>query len=151
MPVKIDNLEEMSEEEFNSLRRERTRRALDPGMEELLTRLAAGQTVRVPIGPDQTARGLRVSIGRLAAQRGMRVEAVEGEGFLGVRRIEEPESRSSRKPSAGDGRRRGRRRRTDQAGAEAEGVSPVPVSVPRISTTGDDPRVDSLPEGPEVR
>ena len=75
-------------------------------MEELLARLAAGEAVRVPRAPNQSVRGLRVAIGRRASQRGMRVESVEGEGFLGVRRLPDPAGRSPRQNASGNGRRR---------------------------------------------
>ncbi len=85
MPVRIERLEEMSEEEFDRLRRSRSGRAADPMMEEMLDRLEAGERVRVPVAAEQSARGLRVAVGRKASQRGMKVEAVEGDGFVGFR------------------------------------------------------------------
>ena len=42
MPVRIENLEEMSEEEFERLRRARSGRAVDPTVEELLVDVREG-------------------------------------------------------------------------------------------------------------
>ena len=38
----------------------------------------------------QSARGLRVAISRAATSRGMTVETAEGDGFVAVRKVEEP-------------------------------------------------------------
>jgi hypothetical protein len=53
--------------------------------------------------------GLRTAISRAAASRGLSVETVEGEGFVAVRKADEPRSRKGKQPSSGSGqRRRGR-------------------------------------------
>ena len=56
MPVRIERLEEMSEEEFDRVRRARSGRAADPVMEELLDRLEAGERVRVPVAAKHRPR-----------------------------------------------------------------------------------------------
>ena len=125
MPVRIERLEEMSEEEFDRLRRARSGRAGDPGMEELLDRLEAGERVRVPVAAEQSARGLRVAVGRRASQRGMRVEAVEGEGFVGFRRADAPTPRQDKRQPAAEGpRKRGRPKRHSEAQASNDYAEP---------------------------
>ncbi len=116
MPVRIDRLEEMSEEEFDRLRRARPGRVTDPIMEELLDRLEAGERVRVPVAAEQSVRGLRVAVGWRASQRGMKVEAVEGDGFVGFRRADAPAlQQGKRQPVAEGQRKRGRpKRQADQ-------------------------------------
>ena len=121
MPVRIDTIEGMSEEEFNQLQRAKTGRTLDPAMEELLNRLEAGEIVRVSVAPDQSVRGLRVAISRRASQRGMSIESVEGEGFLAVRRSLDAISRPSRQSQSGNGRRRGRKPRLESRETTGDG------------------------------
>lgn len=109
MPVKIDSFEPLSDEEFERLRQQKKGRRTDPGMVDLLNSVAAGETVRVPLSEGQSARGLRIAIAKAASSRGLTVETVEGEGFVGVKRADEPRQRRPRQPAAGDGqRRRGR-------------------------------------------
>ena len=124
MPVRIERLEEMSEEEFDRLRRVRSGRGADPAMEELLDRLEAGEAVRVPVGPEQTVRGLRVAVGRRAGQRGMKVEAVEGEGFVGFRRADGPAAQGKGQGAAEAPRKRGRPRRRAEAATAGNGGEP---------------------------
>ena len=102
----------MSEEEFERLRRARSGRAVDPPVEKLLDRIEAGEIVRVPVAPDQSVRGLRVSVGRRASQRGMKVDAVEGDGFVGFRRAEAPVPKQGKRQPPEEGpRKRGRPKR----------------------------------------
>ncbi|HEX5963514.1 MAG TPA: hypothetical protein VFY42_07295, partial [Gemmatimonadales bacterium] len=55
------------------------------------------------------ARGLRTAISRAASSRGMTVETVEGDGFVAVRKTDEPRTRKGKPAPAHDGpRRRGR-------------------------------------------
>jgi hypothetical protein len=107
MPVKITSIAPMTDEEFEALRRKKGK-ATNPAMDELLTEVAAGRAVRVPLEAGQGARGLRTAISRAASSRGLKVETLEGEGFVAVRKAEE--ARAGRGRSAtGDGlRRRGR-------------------------------------------
>jgi hypothetical protein len=65
--------------------------------------------VRVPLVEGQSARGLRTAISRTAESRGLTVETVEGEGFVAVRKVEEPRPRKGKQAPSTDGpRRRGR-------------------------------------------
>jgi hypothetical protein len=68
----------------------------------------------------QSARGLRTAISRAATSRGLTVETVEGDGFVAVRKSDEPRSRKGKQAPATDGqRRRGRPpKRRDQDAAE---------------------------------
>jgi hypothetical protein len=125
VPVRIGQVEEMSAEEFAGLRRAQRARAANPQMEELLDRVEAGQPLRVPLEQGQSARGLRVAIARAASRRGLKVETVEGEGFVAVRRAEQPSREQPRRQPAADGRRqRGRpRRRGDETAPDMTGLS----------------------------
>src|SRR3712207_4109923 len=84
MPVQIDTFEPFSEDEFNHLRQQKARKS-NPMMDELLSEVASGTPVRVPLVEGQSARGLRVAISRAATTRGLSVETVEGDGFVAVR------------------------------------------------------------------
>jgi hypothetical protein len=108
MPVKIGTFGPLSEDEFTALHQQKARKT-DPAMAALLAEIATGQPVRVPLVEGQSARGLRTAISRAATSRGMTVETVEGDGFVAVRKSEEPRTRKGKSAPAGEGhRRRGR-------------------------------------------
>jgi hypothetical protein len=108
MPVKIELFEPLSEEEFATLRQQKARKT-DPAMVALLAEVDAGQPVRVPLVEGQSPRGLRTAISRAATSRGLAVETVEGDGFVAVRKVDEPRARKGKTASTQDGqRRRGR-------------------------------------------
>jgi hypothetical protein len=109
MPVKIGTFEPLSEDEFHALRQQRARKT-DPAMAALLAQIATGLPVRVPLVEGQSARGLRNAISRAASSRGMSGETVEGDGFVAVRKADEPRARKPAQQSAGPGKRRGRPR-----------------------------------------
>jgi hypothetical protein len=119
MPVKIGTFGPLSEAEFTELRQQKARKT-DPAMTALLAEIAIGQPVRVPLVEGQSARGLRTAISRAATSRGMSVETVEGDGFVAVKKTDEPRSRKGKQASAQDGqRRRGRPpKRREQDAAE---------------------------------
>jgi hypothetical protein len=119
MPVKIESFEPFSEEEFAALQQQKARKT-DPAMLALLAEIATGQPVRVPLVEGQSARGLRAAISRAATSRGLTVETFEGEGFVAVRKAEEPRTRKGKQASSQDGqRRRGRPpKRREQDAAE---------------------------------
>jgi hypothetical protein len=117
MPVKIGSFEVFPDEEFTALRQQK-RGTSDPGMIDLLNELEAGTPVRVPLGEGQSARGLRVAISRAATNRGMSVETLEGDGFVAVRKVDQPRGRKATQGSADGTKRRGRppkRQTEDQA------------------------------------
>ncbi len=108
MPVKIGTFGPLSEAEFTELRQQKARKT-DPAMAALLAEIATGQPVRVPLVEGQSARGLRTAISRAATSRGLTVETVEGDGFVAVRKVDEPRTRKGRQAHQTDGqRRRGR-------------------------------------------
>jgi hypothetical protein len=107
MPVKIGSFELFSDEEFRALRQQKTRKT-DPAMAALLAEVATGQPVRVPLVEGQTAGGLRTPISRAATNRGMTVETVEGEGFVAVKKTDEPRTRTGKQTPLEGERRRGR-------------------------------------------
>jgi hypothetical protein len=107
MPVKIESFEPLSDEEFTALRQQKARKT-DPAMAALLAEVETGQPVRVPLVYGQSARGLRTAISRAATSRGLSVETVEGEGFVAVKKSDEPRSRKGKSSSSDGQRRRGR-------------------------------------------
>ncbi len=120
MPVTIGPIEDMTEEEFARLQRDKRARTANPMMEELLDRVESGRPQRVPLGEDQSARGLRVSIARAAGRRGLSVETVEGNGFVAVRRADRPSPAKPKRQPAADGRRRRGRTHEPAAGTEPD-------------------------------
>ena len=124
MPVRIGQIEEMSEEEFARLRRAKRVRDANPQLVGLLDRVASGQPLRVPLEQGQSARGLRVAIARGATRRGLKVETVEGEGFVADRLGDQPPPETPRRRPAAERRRRGTSRRPgDGTGPDAHGSS----------------------------
>ena len=117
MPVKIGSFEAFSEDEFNALRQQK-RGTANPAMVELLNEVEAGRPIRVPLVEGQSARGLRVAISRAATSRGLDVETLEGDGFVAVRKVDQPRTRKATQAAPGQGKRRGRppkRQEQDQA------------------------------------
>jgi hypothetical protein len=119
MPVKIGTFGPLSEAEFTELRQQKARKT-DPAMVALLAEVESGRPVRVPLVEGQSARGLRTAISRAATSRGLSVETVEGDGFVAVRKIDEPRTRKGKQAASTDGqRRRGRPpKRREQDAAE---------------------------------
>src|SRR4051812_26215082 len=108
MPVRIESFSPLSEDEFNALRQQKARRT-DPAMLALLVEGEAGRPVRVPLVEGQDARGLRTAISRAAGSRGLSVETIEGDGFVAVRKTNEPRTGKGKQASSPEGqRRRGR-------------------------------------------
>ena len=133
MPVKIGSFEPLSDEEFHALRQQKARKT-DPAMVALLAEVESGRPVRVPLVEGQSARGLRTAISRAATSRGLTVETVEGEGFVAVRKVDEPRARKQKQQSAESGKRRGRPRKRQGhsldevlAAADNERIVPEPV------------------------
>ena len=119
MPIKIGSFEPFSEEEFTKLRQEKARKT-DPAMVALLNEVEAGGPVRVPLVDGQSVRGLRTAISRAATSRGLTVETVEGDGFVAVKKTDEPRSRKGEPGASTEGRRRRGRppKRQEQDAAE---------------------------------
>jgi hypothetical protein len=135
MPVKIGTFGPLSEAEFTELRQQKARKT-DPAMAALLAEVATGQPIRVPLVEGQSARGLRTAISRAATSRGMTVETFEGDGFVAVRKTDEPRTRKGKQmqQNAEPGKRRGRpRKRQDHsldeilAAADNERIVPEPA------------------------
>ena len=128
MPVKIGTFGPLSEAEFTELRQQKARKT-DPAMAALLAEVATGQAVRVPLVEGQSGRGLRTAISRAATSRGMTVETVEGDGFVAVRKAEEPRAkRGKQAPSPEGPRRRGRPpKRQEQDAAEIASLRDLAV------------------------
>src|SRR3954464_4076665 len=121
MPVKIDTFEPFSDEELDRLRQQKTR-TTDPAMVALLREVEAGQPVRVPLVQGQSARGLRTAISRAAGSRGINVETVAGDGFVAVKKLDQPRPRKTRSAPAMDGQRRRGRPPKRQEDAEIDSM-----------------------------
>jgi len=122
MPVKIESFSPLSEEEFTALRQQKARKT-DPAMVALLAEVEAGRPVRVPLVEGQSARGLRTAISRAATSRGLTVETVEGDGFVAVRKADEPRTRKGKSSSTQVGQRRRGRPPKRQGQDAAEGAA----------------------------
>ena len=114
MPVKIGTFGPLSEAEFTELRQQKARKT-DPAMAALLAEIATGQPVRVPLVEGQSARGLRTAISRAATSRGLTVETVEGDGFVAVRKAEEPRAGRGRRRQSTKGSDDGAGHRSDRS------------------------------------
>ena len=105
MPVKIGSFEVFPDEEFDALRQQK-RGTSNPAMVDLLNEVEAGRPMRIPLVEGQSARGLRVAISRAATSRGLNVETVDGDGFVAVRRVDQPRCGKATPPGCGPGKRR---------------------------------------------
>ncbi len=141
MPVKIGTFGPLSEAEFTELRQQKARKT-DPAMAALLAEIATGQPVRVPLVEGQSARGLRTAISRAATSRGLTVETVEGDGFVAVRKADEPRTRKGKQASSQDGqRRRGRPpKRREQDAAEIASLRDLAAGESCLTSTGNNLR-----------
>ena len=133
MPVRIGSFDVFSDEEFDALRQQR-KGTSDPRMGELLSEVEAGRPMRVPLVEGQSARGLRVAISRAATSRGLSVETLEGDGFVAVRKVDQPRGRKGTQASSDGTKRRGRPpKRQDPSleevlqAADNERIVPEPV------------------------
>jgi len=118
MPVKIGSFEPLSDDEFHALRQQKACKT-DPVMAALLAEIATGHPVKVPLVDGQSARSLRTATSRAAGSRGLSVETLEGDGFVAVRKVDEPRFRKGRQGSSEPGKRRGRPpKRQEQDAAE---------------------------------
>ena len=118
MPVKISGFQPASTERLEELRRAKGRRAGDPVMQELLDAVEASQPQDVPLSTEQNARGVRIAIARAAGKHGLLVETFEwcdqdGTPYVTVAKREEPSARRQASQPAGNGRRRGRPRKSE--------------------------------------
>jgi hypothetical protein len=69
MPVRVDNYQELSEEELERRPEPEPQIKAEPVWEEHLDKLARGITQRIPV-ESQNVRGLRLALGRRASKRG---------------------------------------------------------------------------------
>src|SRR5215211_8840930 len=106
VPIQINEFHEMTPEEFERLPEPKPPVKEDPVWMSLLDRVENGGIVRIPAG-ETAVRGLRLAMGRRAAKRGFKVTLRYGEGFLAVRRSDEPVQEKQSAPPA-NGRRRKR-------------------------------------------
>jgi hypothetical protein len=105
MPVKSGTFGPLSSAEFAELRQQKVRKA-NPALAALLDEIAAGRPVRVPLMDGQSARGLRVAISLTATSWGLSVETLEGDGFVAMRKVDEPSTRQGKQFSSPEGQRR---------------------------------------------
>ncbi len=123
MPVQIDSYEEMEPGEFDTLENPKPQARIDPLWEEILSKLADGREIRLPVPDEGSLRGLRLAVGRRAVGRGFRVETRtqtrDGKTYLAVRKTDEPSAPKAPRVDAeapeGTTRRRGRPRKAAEA------------------------------------
>ncbi len=128
MPVKVGSFKPTSMERVAELRRAKTRRSGDPGMAELMDALESGEPQEVPVGSEQTPKGMRIAIARAANRRGLAIEMFEDSNEQGapvvvVVKSEPAASLQKTGPAtaSGNGRRRGRpKRQTDDQPTDNE-------------------------------
>lgn len=121
MPIRIDQFEKVDHSVFEEYPKPTPPgKQVDPVWEELLTRLAQGGVVRLPVRDEAELRGLRLALGRRAVGRGFRVETRNDGKTLVARRREEPTQPAEQEaaPVAAAPRRRGRPRKQPLPDAE---------------------------------
>ena len=110
MPIQINRFEEMTPEEFEQLPEPNSQPKVDPVWESLLDRLEGGGIVRIPVVENEV-RGLRLAVWRRATKRGFKVTLRYGDGFLAVRRSDQPiQEREPEPPTKG----RRQKRKTEE-------------------------------------
>ncbi len=72
----------------------------DVAWDQLLQALASGKAIKVPVRPDEDKRSLKLSLGRRAANRGIKLDVREGDGYLLVRK-QKASRRTKRAADAG--------------------------------------------------
>ena len=80
---------EVSQEEFEQ-HPSTKRSAKDVAWDQLLQALASGKAIKLPISPDEDKRSLKLSLGRRAANRGIKLDVREGQDYLLVRKQKAP-------------------------------------------------------------
>ena len=121
MPVKITRFQPVSMERLMELRRNKGRRAGDPGMEELLDAIESGEPQELPVEEGQNPRGMRIAIARAAGKRGLSIESYDSQDAQGNPTVivvkgddaSKRQKAGQAQPSRND-RRRGRPKREDQ-------------------------------------
>lgn len=128
VPIRWDELDvgDTTDEAFNALPARGAGRRIDPRQAAILDDVAAGKvrTIRVP--DERDLRGIRVSLGRLATQRGFKLDYRVDGSTLYVRRSDEPVRGHlpGRTQSEGASKRRGRPRMAIQeTESDADGRS----------------------------
>src|SRR5690349_12195275 len=113
MPIKIDQFEEVDPTVFDQYPAKKAPGQSDPAWNDLLTRLDQGKVVRLPYTDESQLRGLRLAVGRRAAGRGFKVETRHDGKSIVIRRRDAAPTAGTSSASAGDGAKRGRRRKHD--------------------------------------
>jgi hypothetical protein len=113
MPANWDDLEvrDATEEQFASLPGKHSGRAMNPQLVAILDAVEAGGIKEIRVPDESNIRGLRVALGRGAAQRGFKLEWRSDGPLLYVRKSDEPlKPRGAQQhATAGNGqKRRGR-------------------------------------------
>lgn len=117
---------EATDEAFDALPARGTGRRVDSRQAEILDDVAAGKVRTIRAADERDLRGVRVSLGRVATQRGVKLDDRVDGPTLYVRKSDEPlRGRTSEQPrSEGTSRRRSRRRPpVAETGTDADGLS----------------------------
>ncbi len=155
VPVTIRSFEPLTVEESQTLRHQKAGKG-NPAMVALVDEVARGQPIRILFVEDQGARGLRTAISRAATTRGLKVETLEGHGFVAVMKVDEPRRRQALSGPAQRRRRPPRKHREQDAEeiallqvwrqARARFCYP-PARVKRLPCTLGEPAVTALVTG----
>ena len=124
MPVRISAIEDITPEELAALQNASRKRAVDPQMEELLSQVEAGIPKKVPLAEGQSGKGLRIAIARKAGERGINVATAEGDGYIAIWKVEQPQrQKGPRQTTQPEGqRKRGRPRKQQSEPISADGT-----------------------------
>jgi hypothetical protein len=92
MPVTWDDLEirDASAEQFDALPGRQTGKRMSPQLVAILDAVEAGGIKEIRVPDESHSRGLRVALGRGAAQRGFKLDWRSDGSLLYVRRSDEP-------------------------------------------------------------
>ena len=130
MPTNWDNLaiQDATEEQFNAILPKQAGKGMNPQLVAVLDAVEAGGIKEIRVPDASQLRGLRVALGRGAAQRGFKLEYRSDGPRLYVRKSDEPlkPQVARHEASAGNGRKtRGRPRKqaADNASLLTEGMS----------------------------
>jgi len=130
MPIPWDELEvkDATAEQFESIPTRQSGKGPDPRILVLLDEIEAGKIKEIRVPDEAQMRGLRVALGRVASQRGFRLEYRSDGPVVYIRKSDQPVNPKPASPQAasGNGRRtRGRPRKESPTRGELleEGMS----------------------------
>ena len=110
MPIQWDGFEiqDATAEQFASVPSGKPGKGSDPRVVAMLDEIEGGKIKEIRVPDEAQMRGLRVALGRAAAQRGFKLEYRSDGPVMYVRRSDQPlkPRTTSQEASSGDGRRK---------------------------------------------